>query len=235
MSCTTRKSSRPSTSRSVFWLIHEWAGLVAMTHRPLILPGEDAFDDLVVGPTVLGRGCGRRRCPGCRRPSARCVGVREVVAAEQVRRVAEQPRAHRVALAGDRVGPGARPADVAGHQGQVDDRLRRAHALVALVDAHRPPERDALALVDRAGPRRAASPRRCPVASATRSRREVGDVLAELLEAARVRGDERLVDPALANQEVGQAVEQRQVRLGRERPGAASPPSPFRSCADRRR
>ena len=70
----------------------------------------------------------------------------EIVAAKQIRRVAEQPRTHRVALAGDRVGTGARPADVAGHQRQVDDRLRRADPFVALVDAHRPPERS------RAGP-----------------------------------------------------------------------------------
>ena len=133
------------------WLIHECAGLVAMTHRPLILPAQDAFDDLVVGPAVLGRECAPRRCPACRRPCARCVGVGEVVAAEQVGRVAEQPRAHRVALAGDRVGAGAGAADVAGHQREVDDRLRGAHALVALVDAHRPPERHALAVVDRRG------------------------------------------------------------------------------------
>ena len=77
--------------------------------------------------------------------------IREVVPAEQIRRVAEQPRAHRVALAGDRVGAGAGPADVAGHQRQVDDRLGGAHGLMALVDAHRPPERNSFALVNRAG------------------------------------------------------------------------------------
>ena len=57
------------------------------------------------------------------------LGIGEVVPAEQVGRVAEQPRAHRVALAGDRVRAGAGPADVAGHQRQVDDRLRGADPL----------------------------------------------------------------------------------------------------------
>ena len=38
MSCTTRKSSRSRMSRSRPWSIQEWAGLVAMTHRPRILP-----------------------------------------------------------------------------------------------------------------------------------------------------------------------------------------------------
>ena len=124
--CPARRGSRaaPSMSRASAWLIHECAVFVATTHRPLILPAQDALDDLVVGPAVLASGCAPRRCPGRRRPSSRCSGVGEVVAAEQVGRVAEQPRAHRVALAGDRVRAGARPADVAGQQREVDDRLR---------------------------------------------------------------------------------------------------------------
>ena len=77
------------------------------------------------------------------------LGIGEIVSAQQVRGVAEQSRAHRVALAGDGVGAGARSTDVAGHQRQIDDRLGRAHPLVTLVDSHRPPERDAGAVVNR--------------------------------------------------------------------------------------
>src|ERR1041384_6419140 len=73
----------------------------------------DALDDLIVGEA------GARRDPrGVDAEDAgdlgAVLGAREVVAAEQVRRVGEKPRAHRVALPGDRVGAGALPADVAG-------------------------------------------------------------------------------------------------------------------------
>jgi len=42
ISCTTRHSSRPSTSVRWAWLIQECAGLVAMTQRPRILPARIA-------------------------------------------------------------------------------------------------------------------------------------------------------------------------------------------------
>ena len=79
------------------------------------------------------------------------LGVGKVATAQQVRGVAEQPRAHRIALAGDRVGAGSRPADIAGEQCEIDDALGDARAFVTLVDSHRPPERDALRFADRAG------------------------------------------------------------------------------------
>ena len=140
MSCTTRKSSRSRISCASAWLIHECAVLVAMTHRPRIRPFRMPFHDLVVGPTRLAGNARRVDAQDAGHLGA-VLRVGEIVAAEQVGGVAEQPRAHGVALAGDGVGAGARPADVARHQGQVDDRLRRAHALVPLVHAHRPPER----------------------------------------------------------------------------------------------
>ena len=131
-------------------MIHECAGLVAMTQRPLILPLADALDDLVVGPAGFRRDAvlGDAEDAG---DLGAVVGVGEVVAAEQVGGVGEEPRPHRVALAGDRVRPGPGPADVAGQQREVDDRLRGADPLVALVHPHRPPERDPLLLVDQCG------------------------------------------------------------------------------------
>ena len=74
--------------------------------------------------------------------------VSEIVAAQQICRVAEKPRAHRVALPGDRVRTGPWPPNVAGHQREIDDRLSCPDSLVALVDSHRPPERNAFALVN---------------------------------------------------------------------------------------
>ena len=72
--CPARPGSRAcrAVSCTSFWLIHECAGLVAITHRPLILPRADALDDLVVGQARRGRGCAPRRCRGCRATFARC-------------------------------------------------------------------------------------------------------------------------------------------------------------------
>ena len=97
--------------------------------QALDLALQDAFDDFVVGPTVLMRGCGLTWMPSTLATLLAVLGVGEIVAAEQVGGVAEQARAHGVALAGDRVGAGAGAADVAGHQGEVDDGLRGAHRL----------------------------------------------------------------------------------------------------------
>jgi len=63
------------------------------------------------------------------------VCVCEIVSTQQVRGVAEQPRAHRVALAGDGVGSRAVLANVARHEGEIDDALGRPDPLMALVDA----------------------------------------------------------------------------------------------------
>ena len=143
------------------------------------------------------------------------LGVREVVAAEQVRRVAEQPRAHRVALAGDRVRAGARPADVAGHQRQVDDRLRGADALVALVDAHRPPERDALAVVNQLGESLDLLRASVPCRAATRSERDTPATnAANSSKPVVCVVDVRRVDPA--------AFDQRSGRRRRAAPGRTS-------------
>ena len=107
-------------------------------------------------------------------------------------------------------------------------------ALMALVDAHRPPERDALARRESSG-RTARSLRRAGrVSAATRSSVIV------LRRTPRSRRS-RCVWAAMKSRSIQSrsisslrdAVEQRQVRLGIQRPGAASRPSPFRSPADR--
>ena len=76
------------------------------------------------------------------------LGVEKIVTAEKISRVGEQARAHRVALAGDGIRAGAGPADVAGHQREIDDCLGGAGGFMALVYAHRPPERDAFAAMN---------------------------------------------------------------------------------------
>ncbi len=68
---------------------------------------------------------------------------------DEVGRVGEQTGPHRVALSRDRVGPGARTADVAGHERHIDDGLRCACGLMPLIDSHGPPEGDALTVCDR--------------------------------------------------------------------------------------
>ena len=83
--------------------------------QPLDLSAEDAFDDLVIGQTILGGDDGRVDAQDAGDLFA-MPGIFKVVSAEQIRRVAEQPRAHRVALASDAVGSGAGATDVAGHQ-----------------------------------------------------------------------------------------------------------------------
>ena len=202
-----------AASLNSLWWIHECDGLVAMTHSPLIFPSCDAFDDLVVGQLRLVAECGSRRCRGCRRPSARCVGVREIVAAEQVRGVAEQPRTHRVALAGDGVRAGAGPADVAGHQREIDDGLRRARG------SRGPGSRPSSTRTTRACRRRSSrrsrqsslgAAGRCP--RLTRSGVKRRDELRELVEARGVRVDELAIDPAAGDQDVREAIEQRRDR-----------------------
>jgi hypothetical protein len=107
----------------------------------------DAVNDLVVRPGILRRDDVERdvQQPGNLRAM---LGFHEIAAPDQTRHVRVEPRAHRVALAGDAVRARAGFADVAGHQGEIDDRLRGTRALVALIHAHRPPERNRLAAMD---------------------------------------------------------------------------------------
>ena len=195
------------------------------------LPRADALDDAVVRPArasgdaILGD-VEQRGDLGA------MGGVGEVVPAEQVRRVREEPRAHRVALAGDRVGPGPRPADVAGHQGQVDRGLSGLDALMALVYPHRPPERDPLAPRDPPG---GVDDRFGVQAGLARHelRVEPADERREFVEALGVGVDEGPVDRALLDQAGARG---RTGGSGRTWGGPADgawPPSPSRSGAGR--
>ena len=111
----------------------------------LDLAGLDSVDDLVVGPA----GRGWDAVLGDAKDAAdflAVLGFGKVMPAEQVGGVGEKSAAHGVALPGDGIGPGARFADVASHQAEVDDRLGGADALVRLVDAHGPPKRNTFSL-----------------------------------------------------------------------------------------
>ena len=142
--------------------------------------------------------------------------VGEIVPAQEIGRVAEQPRSHRIALAGDAVGPGSGPADVSGHQGQIDNRLGRADALMRLVDAHRPPERHPLAPVNLF--------RELINLFERQTRFDfqplIGELRHELGKRFKIVGrllDEVAIDPAVLDQNPGDAVKQRLIAFGLER------------------
>ena len=188
------------------------AGVGAEDPQALDLAGVDALDDLVVGDRgFLGHEVG---------VDADDVGdpfalrlVREVAAAKEAGGVGEKAGAHGVALAGDGIAAGAGLADVAGHKSQVHNGASGRNSLVALVDAHGPPEGDGLALVDHlrqfhdavfadAGGFCASGDREC---------------LDEFLELVKLVGmglDEFVVDPVLFDQDIGQGVHEVQVGTG---------------------
>src|SRR5215207_6186828 len=72
------------------------------------------------------------------------LGIYEFTPAEQEAGVAVKARSHGIALPGDGIGSCSGPANVPGHQREVDNCLRCASAFVALIDAHCPPEAHAL-------------------------------------------------------------------------------------------
>src|SRR5262249_11311501 len=114
------------------------------------LTAADAIDDLVVRPTRLTRNALFGNVQQHTDFSA-MLGVFEIVPAVEARDVRIDSRTHRVALTGNAVRPRAGPPDITGHQGKIDDGLRRASRLVTLIHTHRPPERDALARCNRRG------------------------------------------------------------------------------------
>src|SRR6185369_4625490 len=92
--------------------------------QPLDAPLANAIDDLVVSQGVGGGNPFDGKAEDLRNLRA-VIDVEKISSAEQSCRIGKEPRAHRVALAGNAVGAGARPPDVAGHQGEVDDGLGR--------------------------------------------------------------------------------------------------------------
>ena len=175
----------------------------------------DALHDLVVSQRIPGGNFFRRDVEQARNVRAMS-GVEKVASAEQARRVGEQPRAHRIALAGDAVRARAGAAEVSGHQGEIDDGLRGARGFVALIDAHGPPETHGLARADGFGEAEKLSD------GETRFRgdlvrRELRDELGELGEARRVAFDEFAVGPAFLRDQIRDAVEQSQIGLRAQR------------------
>ena len=125
-------------------------GVRANDPQPFDFSAENALNNFVVGPTILS---GDRSGVDVENIGNlfSMFGIGEVMSAQQIARVAEEPRTHRVALTGYGIRTGTGSANIASHQGEVDNRLRRANALIALIDSHRPPEGNTLATVDGLG------------------------------------------------------------------------------------
>ena len=137
----------------------------------------------------------------------------EITAAEQAGGIAEKTGCHRVALTGNGVSTGAGLSDVPGHQGKVDDGLRRAHCLIALVDAHGPPERNSLSIVDKVYE---FSDLLCGKARSFHPflKGEVLHECRELVELISVLFDELVIDPVLLDQHVGDRIHQLEIAPG---------------------
>ena len=144
------------------------------------------------------------------------LGFHEIATTDQARDIRVEARPHRVALAGDAIRAGAGLADVARHQCEIDDGLRSADGFVALVHAHRPPERNGFAAMNAL---RTAIDFANGQTSFRRDLvwRELAHKLSELRVARRALLDELAIHPAVLHEQVREAVEQREVGLGCER------------------
>src|SRR6266850_5549429 len=107
--------------------------------KALDLSTINSFEDFVVSPGILLRN-GTLVDSKHLGDLAAMVCVCEFVPAEEIGGVREQAGTHGIALAGNRVGASTRPADIAGHQSKINDRLRGAGCFVSLVYAHGPPK-----------------------------------------------------------------------------------------------
>src|SRR5690242_20100734 len=99
----------------------------------------DPRKDLVVSHTRVGR----NQVFGNTQDTRHFLTVRgltEIVPAYQVGGVGEKPASHGIRLTGNRVCAGTWPPDISGHKRNVDHGLDSTDALVALIDAHGPPE-----------------------------------------------------------------------------------------------
>jgi hypothetical protein len=124
------------------------------------------------------------------------------MAGEHVGRIRVKPGAHRVTLAGNRVGARPDPPDIAGHQREIDDRLSRARRLVALIHTHRPPERNTVPAMDR----RRKSLELLGTQSGRLNHRFSGELSHEVCKRLKTGGmlvDIVAINPAVCNQPVG--------------------------------
>ncbi len=179
------------------------------------LAGVDGVDDLVVGEIRGGGddGFGDVEDVG---DFGAVGGIGEVVAADEAGDVGVEAGAHGVALAGDAVRAGAGSADVARHDGEVDDGLGGAGGFVALVDAHGPPEGDALAAGDGVGEffERGGT---LAGGGGDAVEGEGSEELGKVVEAGGVGVNEGAVDGSPGDEELREAVEEGEVAFGEER------------------
>ena len=171
--------------------------------------GVDSFNDLVVGDRRFL--CHKIRIDAYDiRKALSLIFIREVTAAEQAGRVGEETGAHGVALAGDGVAAGAGLSDIACHESEVHDAVRGPYSFVALVDAHGPPERNCLAIMDQVDQLHDLLSRKTCRGHASLNR-ECLDEFSELIEFIRVLLDELVIDPVFLDQYVGNRVHEMQV------------------------
>ena len=183
--------------------------------KPFDLTVANAVDDLVVSPARLRRNAIHRHPKRCTDTGA-MLGIGEVMSTDEARHVGVESRAHGVALTGDAVRTGAGPADVAGDQGEVDDGLGRAGRFVTLINAHRPPERHAFPAMDRRSEFLDGFHSQAR-GSADRCRRKLLHEFRELREALRAPRDVVVINPFVRDQQMSDAVEQREIALGQKR------------------
>ena len=208
-----------------------------MTHRPLILPSRMPSMISVVGPAVLGRECAAASMPRMRGDLARgapgcvksCPPSRFVVLLNSREPIALHWPVIELAPV-----PGRPMLPVISARLMMACAVRTPSWLWLTPIVHqnetrlpswmRSGELDDLSVASGRWPR------------STRSQRVIGDELARTPRSPSVCASmkSRSIQPSL-DQDAGEAVEEDQVGLRLDRAGAAWPPSPFRSCADRRR
>ena len=233
-SCTTTSSARSSAARARWASGSDTSGFVAMIQTAFTRPSCERVEERD------GRQAGRRRDPPGGNPPVllhrgAVVGVGDLaVAGQQLRQAAGLAAAHRVGLAGERQRPAARAPDLPGREAEVDQRAVLQRADRRLVGAHRP-QRHRRARAREAARRLLDELRRHLADVGGALGRPLAGDRSRLLPAARVARDERLVDEAVAIDDVQQRAQQREV--GARAAPAGADPSRARSAsrAGRRR
>ena len=141
--------------------------------------------------------------------------VAEIVPTQQRGRVAKQPRTHRVALAGDRVRTRSRSTDISCDQGEINNRLSCPSSLVALIDSHRPPERNPLAFVNQAS-NFLLTVGRDPRVTFDSVKRKRLHKLSERIKVVDTLINKVTIDPVVLDQNSRNAIQQAHVRLRRD-------------------
>ena len=138
------------------------------------------------------------------------------MASQQIRRITEQARSHGIALSRDAVRSRSFAPNVAGDQSQIDDRLCRTDTLMTLIDAHRPPEGNAVTVVNCGGEFSELLDGNTCITRNT-GFTKISDKIAERSEVGYRLPNECVIDPILFNQDACDAVQQRQIGLRHKR------------------